>query len=76
MPIHPCLNIPSIKASNYSDFKKKISSGQNHTTKTPKQILETNAQDCFRVDRKLLFRRTLEGRVQRALVLYEQGAHQ
>lgn len=40
-----------------------------------KQLIETNAQDCFRtlLGRKPFPRRSLEGRVQRGLILYEQG---
>jgi len=74
------LNIPSIKRllGIYPGFKKKIHRAglKPYTTKNvPKQILETNAQDCFYVliGKSPLSRRTLEGRVQRALVLYEQG---
>ena len=41
----------------------------------PKHWLETNAQDCYRVwiGETPLPRRTLEGRLQRALILYEQA---
>jgi len=44
-------------------------------SKTPKQWVETNPHDCFRalIGRSPLPRRSLEGRIQRALVLYEQG---
>ena len=40
-----------------------------------KQLLITNAQDCFQalIGQKPLPRRTLEGRLQRSAILYEQG---
>jgi hypothetical protein len=46
-------------------------SGKNE----PKQLLFTNAQECFRalIGRKLLPRRALEGRLQRTAILYERG---
>jgi len=42
---------------------------------TPKQWIETNPHECFRalIGRPALPRRSLEGRIQRALILYEQG---
>ena len=74
------LNVPSTKRLHgiYSDFKKKIVQAglKPYTTKTaPKRLLETNAQDCFHtlIGKSPLSRRTLEGRVQRGLVLYDQG---
>jgi hypothetical protein len=73
-------NIPStIRLLDvYSDFKKQVgqSGFEPHSTKNiHKQLIETNAQDCFRIliGRKPLPRRTLEGRVQRGLILYQQG---
>jgi hypothetical protein len=41
----------------------------------PKQLLLTNAQDCFRafIERKAFPRGGLEGRLQRSAVLFEQG---
>lgn len=41
----------------------------------PKQWFETNSQDCFQRlgGHKLLPRRSLEGRLQRSAILYEQG---
>jgi hypothetical protein len=72
------INVPSRRPETYNDFKKKIMqmgfksySEENDS----KQILETNAQDCFRalIGQNLLPRRTLEGRIQRALILYERG---
>ena len=74
------LNMPSTKRQQviYSDFKKKIAQMglKSYTAKvTPKQLLETNAQDCFRtlIGKSPLPRRTFEGRVQRGLILYDQG---
>lgn len=41
----------------------------------PRQFVETNAQDCYHVliGKKPFPRRSLEGRLQRSAVLYEQG---
>jgi hypothetical protein len=41
----------------------------------PRRFVETDAQDCFRVliSGELLPRRTLEGRIQRSLILFEEG---
>jgi hypothetical protein len=72
------INMPSIEREADKDFKKKIIqtgfkpySGKNDL----KQLIVTNAQDCFRalIGQKALPRRTLEGRLQRSAVLYEQG---
>jgi hypothetical protein len=73
------INTPSSKAGHavYSDFRSKIVhagfkpfSRKNST----RQWLEANAQDCYRaIQSGLLPRRTLEGRIQRALILYEEG---
>jgi hypothetical protein len=43
----------------------------------PKQLIETNAQDCFHAlsGHKLFPRRALEGRLQRSAILFEQGLH-
>ncbi len=75
-----CINLHSLQREQelYGEFKKKIGqSGFKPRSKkgNPKQWLETNAQDCFRVliGRNPLHRRTLEGRLQRSAVLYEQG---
>ena len=40
-----------------------------------RQFMETKAQDCFRMlaGAKLLSGRTFEGRIQRSLILYEEG---
>ncbi|MFT3894110.1 MAG: DUF429 domain-containing protein [Anaerolineales bacterium] len=73
------LNIPSAKAyqSTYLSLSKKISQAglRPYGKSASRQVLETNAQDCFRalIGKTPLPRRTFEGRVQRALILYEQG---
>jgi hypothetical protein len=74
------LNVPSTTRlqSIYSGFKRKTGQAglKHYSTKgIQKQLIETNAQDCFRalLGRLPLPRRTLEGRVQRGLILYEQG---
>ncbi len=74
------LNIPSTKSRQvvYAGFKKQIPQTglKPYTAKTtPKQLFETNTQECFRmlIGKSPLSRRTLEGRVQRGLALYDQG---
>jgi hypothetical protein len=78
--IYFAINVPSSKSgqSNYVDFKKQIAqSGFKSSSKkeNPKQPFETNTRDCYRnwIGQTPLPRRSLEGRLQRALVLYEQG---
>jgi len=74
------INVPSSKIgqSTYVDFKNQIArvgfepfSNKEHS----KQWFETKAQDCYHelIGQNPLPRRTLEGRLQRALVLYERG---
>jgi len=62
----------------YSGFKEKIAqagfepfSMKSNTL----QWIEMDAQDCFRalVEQKPLPRRSLEGQIQRALILYDEG---
>jgi hypothetical protein len=74
------VNVPSTQSrqSSYAAFRKKvISTGLKPfgTRSAPKQWLETDTQECFRalIGKSPLSRRTLEGRVQRGLILYEQG---
>ena len=74
------VNIPSAKSLRglFSGFKKKLAKAglKPHPAKTaPKQFLETDTQACFRalIGKPPLPRRTLEGRVQRGLALYDQG---
>ncbi len=75
-----CINLHSLQREQelYTEFKKKISQAgfKSRSTKgSTKQWLETNAQDCFRalIGQNPLHRRTLEGRLQRSAILYEQG---
>jgi hypothetical protein len=74
------ISLPSLKREQvaYTGFKKKLvqagfKSYSNQSS--ARQFFETNAQDCFHTlsGHKLLPRRTLEGRLQRSAVLYEQG---
>ena len=74
------INRPSslIAQRAYVDFKNQIAQADFQsfsTTDHPKQWFETNAQDCYRewLGQNPLPRRILEGRLQRALVLYEQA---
>ena len=74
------VGIPSAKSrqGSYSAFKKGIAQTglRPYPAKTaPKQWLETDTQRCFRavIGKSPLPRRTLEGRVQRGLLLYDQG---
>jgi len=74
------INTPSTKKGRevYADLRKKaVQAGYKAYLETsePKRWLETDAQDCFRAlgGHKLLPRRALEGRLQRAAILYEQG---
>jgi hypothetical protein len=74
------INKPSSKIAQraYQEFKNQIAqadfqpfSAQDH----PKQWFETSTQACYRewLGQNPLPRRTFEGRLQRALVLYEQA---
>jgi hypothetical protein len=72
------INLPSRGQEAYNDFKKKIihSGFKSYSNKNePKQFLVTNAQDCFHAlsGHKLFPQRSLEGRLQRSAILYEQG---
>jgi hypothetical protein len=77
------INVPDAKRGHrstavYADLKMKcLQSGFklfSHKN-DPKQWMETNTQDCFHAwsGHKLLPRRSLEGRLQRCAILYEQG---
>jgi hypothetical protein len=62
----------------YTSFKRKLVQVgfRSYSNKSStKQMLETDAQDCFHIlsGHKLWPRRTLEGRLQRSAILYEQG---
>ena len=69
------VNIPSSNSQRglYSDVKKKLA--QTSAKAAPRQFIETDAQACFRalIGKSPLPRRTLEGRVQRGLLLFDQG---
>jgi hypothetical protein len=74
------INVPSSKRGQerYSDLTEKLVQAgfEPFSPKRPsKQWLATNAQDCFRIlsGHSLLSRRSLEGRLQRSAILYEQG---
>jgi len=72
------LSTSKIGQSVSEDFKNQISQAGFKSLSQkdqPKPWFETNAQDCYRewIGENPLPRRTLEGRFQRALVLYEQA---
>ena len=74
------INRPSSKIAQraYMDFKNQIAQADFQSVSKkdhPKRWFETSAQDCYRawLGQNPLPRRTLEGRLQRALVLYEQA---
>jgi hypothetical protein len=69
---------PSKRSEPFEEFKKEIFQAgfEPYARKNdPKGFLETNAQDCFYalIGQKPLPRRSLEGRLQRSAILYEQG---
>lgn len=72
------INLPARGQEVYNDFKKKIihSGFKSYSNKNePKQFLVTKAQDCFHAlsGHRLFPQRSLEGRLQRSAILYEQG---
>lgn len=72
------ISVPSRPREMYMDFREKIMQAgfQPYSAKSAeKQIMGTNPQNCFRafIGQNPLPRRTLEGRLQRSAVLYEQG---
>lgn len=74
------INVPSTTRllDIYSGFKKQVEQAgfELYSTKNVhKQLIETNTQEYFRalIRRPPFSRRTLEGRVQRGLILFEQG---
>ncbi|HLO29511.1 MAG TPA: hypothetical protein VK249_10270 [Anaerolineales bacterium] len=72
------INMPTHAPEVYLDFKKKLAQAgfKPYARKShPRQWWQTNAQDCFLalIGQNLLPRHSLEGRLQRALILYEQG---
>jgi hypothetical protein len=70
------LNVTS-REEIHKDYKKKILQAglKPPSRNSRKQLIETSTQDCFRalIGKNPLPRRTFEGRLQRASVLYEQG---
>lgn len=85
---HACLNdfgglwlaisMASVERPIEQDFRKKVVQAglALHPARADsKQLLITNAQDCFQalIGQKPLPRRSLEGRLQRSAILYEQG---
>jgi len=74
------INLPSSKRGQelHADFKDKLVQAGfkpfSHVN-NPKQWIETNSQDCFRAlsGHNLLPQRSLEGRLQRTAIMYEQG---
>jgi hypothetical protein len=70
------INVPASKTGKdiFADFCRKLGQAGFKKGEGELQWLETNAEECFRAYQpKLLPRRTLDGRIQRALILYEEG---
>lgn len=72
------LNTPTRESQMFTEFKKKIVQAgfkSYSSRKDPRQFLVTSADDCFRAlsGHRLFPRRSLEGRLQRSAILYEQG---
>lgn len=74
------ISTPSSKPGReiYMDLTKKLAPAgfkPFSQKRESRQWLETSAQDCFHVlsGHNLLSRRSLEGRLQRSAILYEQG---
>ncbi|HSL43916.1 MAG TPA: hypothetical protein VK897_10835 [Anaerolineales bacterium] len=72
------ISIPPRTPGSYNDFKNQIIQAgfKPYSSKNDQKLfLETNAHDCFYalIGQKPLPRRTLEGRLQRSAILYEQG---
>jgi len=73
------ISVPGSRSGRaiFSELKRKLKSAgyttSSHNENNP-QWIETAAQECFRAFRSRLFpRRNIEGRIQRALILYEEG---
>ena len=73
------VDVPALRRPGqvYQELKKKLPQAgfKSPAKNSPKQWLETDAQAAFRalIGRKPLPRRTLEGRLQRASLLYDLG---
>jgi len=61
----------------FQDFKKRLEQTGlvSFSRDSQREWLETNAQDSYQalVGQELFTRRTLEGRIQRSLILYDEG---
>jgi hypothetical protein len=73
-----CSSSSTKKPNTYMDFKNEIAQVEFRLVSRKEKMKhwsETNAQDCYRewLGQDPLPRRSLEGRLQRALTLYEQG---
>ena len=72
------ISMPARESDISRDFKTHLIAADftaYSEKNSPRQFLETNAQDCYHalIGKKPFPRRTLEGRLQRSAVLYEQG---
>ena len=70
--------LPKQRRQLYTELKKELVKAgfKPYSQRSgPRLWLETDAQDCFQAlgGHKLLPRRTMEGRLQRCAILYEQG---
>jgi hypothetical protein len=67
----------ALKKPAFLDFRRRLDpAGLVPFSKTdPREWLETNSQDCYQalIEQELFSRRTLEGRIQRSLILYDEG---
>jgi hypothetical protein len=75
-----CINLHSLQREQelYAGFKRKIRQAgfKSYSMKgNGNSWLETSAQECFQalIGQKPLPRRTMEGRLQRSAILFEQG---
>jgi hypothetical protein len=76
--IWAAVNVPAREGEGFREFKKQMAQSgfkPYSDRQDSRQLLLTNAQDCFRAlgGHTLLPRRSLEGRLQRTAILYEQG---
>lgn len=74
------INTPTSKPGGeiYTDLTRKLAQAgfkPFSQKRESKQWIETGAQDCFQIlsGHKLMPRRSLEGRLQRSAILYEEG---
>ena len=77
--VHLVVNSPGTKAGTIlqSEFRKQAGQGgfkPASMTSHAQRWSETNAEECFHAfQARLIARRTLQGRIQRALILHEEG---